>query len=201
MEMTLQEYESKLYDEFDKFTSKPGDTIYSYHWRYAKLINNMNISGMTMKKIQVYKVCESSLAIVESHDAKEVREMKHRYPYQLALLDNNYNPPPSYISSRSQYTSSANYHPHQPYQTTQSYQAITPSNKQQIIQSPPQLSYDPPAVQQQQPAQSTHLDSGFVVLSFLPTVDPIASLDKAMLFLITAMNLKFPPTNNQLGTS
>ncbi|GKB87344.1 hypothetical protein Tco_0959616, partial [Tanacetum coccineum] len=104
--------------------------------------------------------------------------------------------------SRSQYTSPVNYHPHQPYQTTQSYQAITPSNQQQIIQSPPQLSYDPPAVQQQQqPAQSTQLDSGFVVLSFLPTVNPIASLDKAMFFLITAMNSKFPPTNNQLGTS
>ncbi|GJQ92167.1 hypothetical protein Tco_0003306 [Tanacetum coccineum] len=51
-----------------------------------------------------YEVYESSLARVESHnehDAKEVREMRQRYPDQLALLANQYNPPPSYNSSRS----------------------------------------------------------------------------------------------------
>ncbi|GKD96290.1 hypothetical protein Tco_1380187 [Tanacetum coccineum] len=30
-ELTLQERESKLYYEFDKFTSKPGETIHSYY--------------------------------------------------------------------------------------------------------------------------------------------------------------------------
>ncbi|GJV47922.1 hypothetical protein Tco_1438134 [Tanacetum coccineum] len=73
------------------------------------------------------------------NDAKEVREMKQRHPDQLALLANNYNPPPPY--------------------------------------------------------------SKFVVPSFLLTDDPITSLNKAMMFLNTAMNSKFPPTNNQLKTS
>ncbi|GKB01491.1 hypothetical protein Tco_0829535 [Tanacetum coccineum] len=40
-----------------------------------------------------------------------------------------------------------------------------------------------------------------VTPSFLPTDDPIASLNKALLFLSTDMNSKFPPTNNQLRTS
>ncbi|GKC31400.1 hypothetical protein Tco_1038694 [Tanacetum coccineum] len=88
--------------------------------------------------------------------------MRQRYPDQLALLANQYNPLPSYNSSR--------------------------------------LIYDPPVVEQQH-ALSTQLDSGFVVPSFLPTDDPIASLNKAMLVLSTAMNLKFSPTNNQLRTS
>ncbi|GKD56183.1 hypothetical protein Tco_1289570 [Tanacetum coccineum] len=135
------------------------------------------------------------------HDVKEVREMRQRYPYQLALLANQYNPPPSYSSSKSQYNPPADYHPHQPYQTVPSYQPITPSVQQLIIQSPPQLSYDPQVVQQLQPIQSTQLDSGLVVPSFLPTNDHISSLNKAMLFLSTAMNSKFPPTNNQLRTS
>ncbi|GJW51130.1 ribonuclease H-like domain-containing protein [Tanacetum coccineum] len=40
-ELTLKERESKLYDEFDRFTSEPGESIHSYYWRYAKLIDNI----------------------------------------------------------------------------------------------------------------------------------------------------------------
>ncbi|GKA78978.1 hypothetical protein Tco_0785515 [Tanacetum coccineum] len=47
------ERESKLYDEFDRFTSEPGESIHSYYWRYAKLINDMNIIKMSMSKIQI----------------------------------------------------------------------------------------------------------------------------------------------------
>nr|GEW54388.1 hypothetical protein [Tanacetum cinerariifolium] len=38
-EMTKHERESMLYDEFDKFTSEPGESIHSYYLRYAKLID------------------------------------------------------------------------------------------------------------------------------------------------------------------
>ncbi|GKF25253.1 hypothetical protein Tco_0081147, partial [Tanacetum coccineum] len=41
-------------------------------------------------------------------------------------------------------------------------------------------------------------DSEFVVPTFLPTDDPIASLNKAMLFLSYAYSSRFPPRNNQL---
>ncbi|GJY44871.1 hypothetical protein Tco_0433084 [Tanacetum coccineum] len=46
--LSLQERESKLYNDFDRFTSEKGDTIYSYYLRFAKLINDMNTIGMTM---------------------------------------------------------------------------------------------------------------------------------------------------------
>ncbi|GJZ44086.1 integrase, catalytic region, zinc finger, CCHC-type containing protein [Tanacetum coccineum] len=59
------------------------------------------------------------------------------------------------------------------------------------------FTYEPPVVQQHSPAPSTQLGSGFVVPSFLPTDDPIASLNKAMLFLSSTISLRFPPTNNQ----
>ncbi|GKD27211.1 retrovirus-related pol polyprotein from transposon TNT 1-94 [Tanacetum coccineum] len=52
-ELTLQEYDSKLYDDFERFMSEKGEYIHSYYWRYAKLINDINIIGMTMRKIQV----------------------------------------------------------------------------------------------------------------------------------------------------
>ncbi|GKC37126.1 hypothetical protein Tco_1049510 [Tanacetum coccineum] len=51
IELTIQERESKLYDEFDKFTSKKGESFHSYYLRYSKLINDMNIIRMTMTPI------------------------------------------------------------------------------------------------------------------------------------------------------
>ncbi|GJV65752.1 retrovirus-related pol polyprotein from transposon TNT 1-94 [Tanacetum coccineum] len=45
--MTKQERESMLYDEFNKFTSEPGESIHSYYLRYAKLINDMKMIPMS----------------------------------------------------------------------------------------------------------------------------------------------------------
>ncbi|GKF34485.1 hypothetical protein Tco_0107685, partial [Tanacetum coccineum] len=47
----------------------------------------------------------------------------------------------------------------------------------------------------------TQPDFKFVVPSFLPTDGPIASLNKAMLFLSSAISSRYPPTNNQLKNS
>nr|GEZ59645.1 putative zinc finger, CCHC-type [Tanacetum cinerariifolium] len=52
-ELSLQERESKLYDDFDTFTSMPGETIHSYYMQFAQLINDMHTIGMTMKPLQV----------------------------------------------------------------------------------------------------------------------------------------------------
>ncbi|GJZ02222.1 hypothetical protein Tco_0520183 [Tanacetum coccineum] len=49
----LRERESKLYDEFDMFTSVPGEIIHSYYLRFAQLINNIHTIRMTMRPIQV----------------------------------------------------------------------------------------------------------------------------------------------------
>ncbi|GJW91555.1 hypothetical protein Tco_0169108 [Tanacetum coccineum] len=52
-EMTKQECESMLYDEFDKFTSDPGESIHSYYLRYAKLINDMKMIPMSTSNMQI----------------------------------------------------------------------------------------------------------------------------------------------------
>nr|GEV33506.1 hypothetical protein [Tanacetum cinerariifolium] len=51
--ISLQEKGSKLYDEFDRFTSEPRETIHSYYLRFAQLISDIHTIGMTMKPIQV----------------------------------------------------------------------------------------------------------------------------------------------------
>ncbi|GJY10901.1 hypothetical protein Tco_0379086 [Tanacetum coccineum] len=124
--MTKQERESMLYDEFDKFTSEPGESIRSYYLRYAKLINDMKMIPMSMLNMQIntkfvnYLQPEWSRFVTATkqvrdlhsvnfdqfyaflkhneRDAKKVREMRQRFPDPLALFANTYNPPPSYSS-------------------------------------------------------------------------------------------------------
>nr|GEU93699.1 retrovirus-related Pol polyprotein from transposon TNT 1-94 [Tanacetum cinerariifolium] len=122
--MTKKEHESMLYDEFDKFPSKPGESIYSYYLIFAKLINDMNMIPMSMKPMQIntkfvnhlqsewsrfvtaakqarslYSVSFDQLYSFLKHnerDAKEVREMRQRFPKPLPMLENTYNPHPLY---------------------------------------------------------------------------------------------------------
>ncbi|GJU48685.1 hypothetical protein Tco_1218240 [Tanacetum coccineum] len=108
-ELSLQERESKLYDDFDTFTFKPGETIHSYYIRQH-----------------------------EAH-ANEVRVARQSYPDQIALVANSpacLNPTQYYpqLSSASQqyYTSPAPQVYQQQFQAPvlqQSYQA--PTNQQQ----------------------------------------------------------------------
>ncbi|GKC84920.1 hypothetical protein Tco_1140637 [Tanacetum coccineum] len=53
LELSLQERESKLYKEFDTFTSKKGETIHSYYLRFAHLINDMHKIRISMQPLQV----------------------------------------------------------------------------------------------------------------------------------------------------
>nr|GEX83841.1 hypothetical protein [Tanacetum cinerariifolium] len=51
--MTKQEREAMLYDEFDKFTSEPEESFYSYYLTFSKLINDMNMILMSMTPMQI----------------------------------------------------------------------------------------------------------------------------------------------------
>ncbi|GJR84247.1 hypothetical protein Tco_0155032 [Tanacetum coccineum] len=53
--LTKQERECKLYDEFDKFTYKKGETLHEYYLRFTLLLNDMNIYKMPLEQFQVYK--------------------------------------------------------------------------------------------------------------------------------------------------
>ncbi|GJU52370.1 hypothetical protein Tco_1226084 [Tanacetum coccineum] len=52
-EMTKQECQSMLFDEFGIFTSEPGESIHSYYLRFTKLINDMRMIPMTMLPMQI----------------------------------------------------------------------------------------------------------------------------------------------------
>ncbi|GKE19241.1 hypothetical protein Tco_1426818 [Tanacetum coccineum] len=51
--LTKQERECKLYDEFDKFTYKTGESLHEYYLRFTLLLNDMNIYKMPLEQFQV----------------------------------------------------------------------------------------------------------------------------------------------------
>ncbi|GJY35411.1 hypothetical protein Tco_0420789 [Tanacetum coccineum] len=115
-ELSYQERECKLYNEFDKFTSVKGESLHEYNLRFAQLINDMHIIGMTMQQVQVntkflnalqpewskfvtdvklaknmyntnYDKLYAYLSQHEGH-ANEVRMLRERYSDPLALVAN-----------------------------------------------------------------------------------------------------------------
>nr|GEU58751.1 zinc finger, CCHC-type, retrotransposon Gag domain protein [Tanacetum cinerariifolium] len=51
--LTKQEKECKLYDEFDKFTYKKGESLREFYLRFLLLLNDMNIYNMKLEQFQV----------------------------------------------------------------------------------------------------------------------------------------------------
>ncbi|GKA58500.1 hypothetical protein Tco_0757688 [Tanacetum coccineum] len=138
-ELTNQERESKLANEFDRFTLEKGETIQLYFMRYSKLINDINIIVLNMTKLQVntkfvnhlqpewsrfvtrvkragnlHNVSFDQLYAYLKHneaDAREVQAMRAKFCDPLALIAKNYNPSPSYstLAIASRYTPTNNH--------------------------------------------------------------------------------------------
>ncbi|GKA47463.1 hypothetical protein Tco_0740346 [Tanacetum coccineum] len=124
--LSLQEKECKLYDEFHKFSFVKSETLYQYYWRFAQLINNMNVINMSMRPVQVNTEFLNSLptewskfvtdiklardlhttnydqlySYLEQHEAhaNETRLMRAQYQDPLSFVA-NYNQPPSHITN------------------------------------------------------------------------------------------------------
>ncbi|GJZ21081.1 hypothetical protein Tco_0558120, partial [Tanacetum coccineum] len=71
--LSLQEKKCKLYDEFDKFSFVKGETLYQYYWRFAQLINNMNVINMSMRPVQVNTKFLNSLPLEWSKFVMDVK--------------------------------------------------------------------------------------------------------------------------------
>nr|GFA28806.1 hypothetical protein [Tanacetum cinerariifolium] len=52
-ELTKEDRESQLYDDFEHFRQHKGESIHDYYVRFAKLINDMRNIKMTMSKLQL----------------------------------------------------------------------------------------------------------------------------------------------------
>ncbi|GJX50618.1 retrovirus-related pol polyprotein from transposon TNT 1-94 [Tanacetum coccineum] len=199
-----QERECKLYDEFDKFTYKRGETLHEYYLRFAH-----------------YPTLNQLHAHLQQHErhAIEVRLMHERNPDPLALVASHQLTQPAYQSHLHHHPQSLSQHQISPYQTSQfvtpyqhqstplsttyptnEYQSTVHHNVYSQQPSIPQLEYAPTTYQQQQP-EFSQSDSNLVVPVFQKGDDPIDAINHMMSFLTAVVTSRYPTTNNQLRTS
>nr|GEZ50549.1 hypothetical protein [Tanacetum cinerariifolium] len=53
MSLTKQERECKLYNEFDKFVYRKGETLHDFYLIFSLLLNDMNMYNMKLEQFQV----------------------------------------------------------------------------------------------------------------------------------------------------
>ncbi|GJX66696.1 retrovirus-related pol polyprotein from transposon TNT 1-94, partial [Tanacetum coccineum] len=155
--LTKQERECKLYDEFDKFTYKKGETIHEYYLRFTLLLNDMNIYKMPLEQFQVNTKFLNTLpdewskfvtdvklvkdlhttnvdqlhAYLQQHErhANEVRLMHERNSDPLALVASHQLTQPAYQSHLHTHPKSLSQLHVSPYQSSQ---FVTPYQTQQF---------------------------------------------------------------------
>ncbi|GJV63385.1 hypothetical protein Tco_1474213 [Tanacetum coccineum] len=186
--LTKQERECKLYDEFDKFTYKKGETLHEYYLRFTLLLNDMNIYKMPLEQFQVNTKFLNTLSFSclsgnnpERPWQNEVRLMHERNSDPLALVASHQLTQPAYQS---------HLHTH-PKSLSQlqcftisvfTYQSTVHHNVYSSQPSIPQVEYAPIACQQQH-LEFFQPDSGLVVPVFQKGDDPIDAINHMMSFL------------------
>ncbi|GJY24973.1 hypothetical protein Tco_0399699 [Tanacetum coccineum] len=214
--LTKQERECKLYDEFNKFAYKKGETLHDFYLRFSLLLNDMHIYNMKLEQFQVNTKFFNTLppewskfvtdvklvwdfhttnidqlhAYLGQHEfhANEVRLMHEHNSDPLALVA-------TYQMTRSPYPT----HQHS-YQNSQFQPQVSP------YQSPQHGS--PYQSQQYSNNQSsTPLSITYPSNDYQSSVyhnkgdDPIDAINHIMSFLTVVVTSRCPATNNQLRNS
>nr|GEY02231.1 hypothetical protein [Tanacetum cinerariifolium] len=168
--LTKQERECKLYDEFDKFAYRKGETFCDFYLRFSLLLNDMNMYNMKLEQFQVNTKFLNTLppewskfvtdvklvsdlhttnvdqlhTYLGQHEyhANEVRLMHERTSDSLALISQHQLTRPTYQHHQQSY--------HQPQfqQQSSTYQT-----------SPYATSYHTPQFVSQGPSSSNHSNS------------------------------------------
>ncbi|GKD20863.1 hypothetical protein Tco_1222566 [Tanacetum coccineum] len=202
--LTKQERECKLYDEFDKFAYKKGETLRDFYLRFSLLLNDMNIYNVKLEQFQVNTKFLNTLPPEWSKfvtDVKLVRDLhttnidqlhaylgQHEFHANEVRLMHERNSDPLALVATHQMTQS-------PYQTHQ--------NSYQNSQFQPQVSlYQSPHSPQRLFSIIIHPSiSGLIVPVFKQGDDPIDAINHMMSFLSAVITSRYPTTNNQLRNS
>nr|GFA53950.1 hypothetical protein [Tanacetum cinerariifolium] len=220
--LTKHERECKLYDEFDKFAYRKGESLRDYYLRLSLLLNDINIYNMKLEQFQVNTKFLNTLppewskfvtavklvrdlhttnvdqlhAYLGQHEyhANEVRLMHERTSDPLAL-SSQYGTMYHYPQFASQVPSST------PLSITyppNDFHSSVNHNVYNASSSIPQMEYAPTVRQQ---TEFSPPDTGLVVLVFQKGDDPIDAINQMMSFLTSVVTSRYPPTINQLRTS
>nr|GEY59372.1 hypothetical protein [Tanacetum cinerariifolium] len=199
------ERECKLYDEFDKFAYKKGESLREFYLRFSLLLNDMNIYNMKLEQFQVNTKFLNTLPLEWSKlvtDVKLVRDLhttnvdqlhaylgKHKFhANEFCLMHERNSDPLDLVSFKYgspyqslQYGSHA--HSSTPLSITypsHDFQSSVHHNVYNPSSSIPQVEYAPTVHQQSDFSQP---DTGLIVLVFQKGDDPIDAINRMMAFL------------------
>nr|GFA56157.1 hypothetical protein [Tanacetum cinerariifolium] len=176
--LTIQERECKLYDEFDKFTYKKGESLRDFYLRFSLLVNDMNIYNIKLEQFQVNMKFLNTLPPEWSKfvaDVKLVRDLHTTNVDQLhSYLGQHEYHANEYASQAQSSTLLSITYPSNDFQTPINHHVYNLSS------SIPQVKYAPVVHQQ---SDFSQLDTGLVVLVFQNNDDPVDAINHMMLFL------------------
>nr|GFA06823.1 hypothetical protein [Tanacetum cinerariifolium] len=198
--LTMQERECKLYDEFDKFACRKGETLHDYYLRFSLLLNDMNMYNMKLEQFQVNTKFLNTLPPEWSKFVTDVK-LKNRSTYQHH--QQSYHQP--------QFQQQASTYQTSPYATsyhTPQYVSQAPSSSNLSISYPlndipstvnhnaymassliPHIDY---ALTVPQHSEFSSPETGQVVLVFQKGDDPIDAINHMMSFLTAVVTSSAP---------
>nr|GEV62710.1 hypothetical protein [Tanacetum cinerariifolium] len=203
--LTKQEKECKLYDAFDKFAYKKGETLlrdlhatnvdqlhaylgqHEYHANEVRLMHERTTDLLSL--VAHHQINKSTY--------QQHQQSYHRHQfqpqastYQSSPYATSYHPPHYASQAPSSTHLSITYPPND----IQSFVNHNVYNASSLI---PQMEYAPTIHQQ---TEFSPPDTGLVVLVFQKGDDPFDAINHMMSFLTAVVTSRYPATNNQLRT-
>ncbi|GJV01016.1 hypothetical protein Tco_1330286 [Tanacetum coccineum] len=179
--LTKQERECKLYDEFDKFTYKKGETLHEYYLRFTLLLNDMNIYKMPLEQFQVNTKFLNTLPDEWSKFVTDVKLVKDLHTTNVDQLH-------AYLQQHERHANEVRLmhaRNSDPLALVASHQLTQPAYQSHLHTHPKSLSQ-----LHVSPYQSSQTGD-----------DPIDAINHMMSFLTAVVTSRYPTTNNQLRTS
>ncbi|GJR64749.1 retrovirus-related pol polyprotein from transposon TNT 1-94 [Tanacetum coccineum] len=205
--LTKQERECKLYDEFDKFAYKKGETLRDFYLIFSLLLNDMNIYIMKLEQFQVNPKFLNTLPPEWSKFVTNVKLVRDLHITNIDQLHAYLGQHEFHVNEFPQYGSPYQSQQYSTHQSSTPLSITYPSNDYQSsihhnVYSPsssiPQLEYAPTVNQQPEFSQP---DSDLIVPVFQKGDDPIDAINHMMSFLTAVVTSRYPTTNNQLRNS
>nr|GEU96415.1 reverse transcriptase domain-containing protein [Tanacetum cinerariifolium] len=206
--LTKQERECKLYDDFDKFAYKKGESLHDFYLRFLLLLKDMNIYNMKLEQFQVNIKFLNTLPSEWSKFVTDVKLVSDLHITNVDQLHAYLGQHEFHANESSQYGSpyqSSQYGSHAQSSTPLSitypsndFQSSLHHNVYNQSSSIPQVEYAPSVYQQYDFSQPY---TSLIVPVFQKGNDPIDAINHMMSFLTIVVTFRYPPTNNQLRNS
>nr|GEU75291.1 retrovirus-related Pol polyprotein from transposon TNT 1-94 [Tanacetum cinerariifolium] len=154
--LTKQERECKLYDDFDKFTYRKGETLRDFYLRFSLLLNDMNMYNIKLEQFQVNTKFLNTLLPEWSKFVTDQSYHQHQFQpqastYQSSPYATQYHPPQYGSQAPSSSNLSISYPPND-------IQSSVNHNVYMASSSIPQMEYAPTVhLQSEYPATNNQL--------------------------------------------